>query len=177
MSLQYYGQYITCDTETDVLALTGRPGDVAFALDTKMRYQYLTTGTWFPTDALRVLRGSATVNLMATGTTKICTIAPTSFRFVALGIHAEATALTGTVVTQPTLAVGATATNYSDIAASQGLTGLLTTLGLTSTNALTLTSARAALTGSTDIFAKVNTAAIGPTAYTARFDLFGYFEV
>jgi hypothetical protein len=174
--VEYTGTYTTCTTEADVLALTGKEGEIAYAKDTKMRYMF-NGAAWFPTDAVRVLRGTTNVNLSATGSTKILSIPPTSFRFIVLGIHIEAITLTGTVITQPTLAVGATSPNYNDIAASQGLTGLLTTLGLTSTNALTIANARAAIVGATDIYAKVNLAAIGPSAYTARLDIFGYFEL
>ncbi|THG30665.1 hypothetical protein [Naasia lichenicola] len=178
VGVQYYGQNQVWDSEANMMATTGRPGDLAYASDTTMFYRSNGSG-WFPTDALRVLRGTAPVNLAATGSTLIYTLAPTSFRFVVIGVHVEILSLTGNVLTQAQLAVGATGPNYADIAASQGLLGTLAGIGLTSSNALTLASARAALNGGTAVYAKVNTPATGLplTAYTARLDLMGYFQV
>lgn len=176
--LQNYGQYIVFDTEAEVFAANGNPGDIAYAGNTKLRYMCFGGTSWFPTDATRVIRGTSNVNLLSATAQKILTIPSTTYRFVVLGIHAETVTLTGSIVTQANLSAGATSPNYTDIAPAQGLvSGLLSAIGLGSTNALTLAASRAPLTGSTDIYVKVNLGAIGPSAYTARFDLFGYYEV
>lgn len=176
MAIKYTGSYITCDTEADVLAMPGRPGDVAYAVDTDMRYKS-NGASWFPTDALRVIRGTGIIDLKTAASTKILTIPPTTFRFVVVAAHLEITDLVGTVVLQSTLSIGTVAAAYNNIVAAQLLNGILQSVGLTSTNSLTLTSAVAALAGSTDVYAKVTIPATGPSSYKARIDLMGYYEV
>lgn len=175
---RYFGQYLAYETEEEIMFLPGKAGDVAYAFDTKLRY--MSNGSsWFPTDALRVIRGTAVVDLRAAAATKILTLPPTSYRFVVLGAHVEVTELTGSIVTQPSLSVGTNSSSYNNLFTNTGLAGLLTAVGLTSSNSLSLASAAPALPGASDVYAKVNVGPIGVglTAYKARIDLMGYFEI
>jgi len=176
MAIKYYGQYIAADTEAEILLMSGKAGDVAYAADTKLRYMY-NGNDWFCTDALRVLRGTATVDARTVGNTKILTIPSTTFRFVPLGAHVEVTSLTGTVILQPTLSVGTNSPNYNNLFTATGLVGLLSAVGLTSNNALNLANAISPLAGGTDVYARVSIGATGPTVYVVRIDIMGYYEV
>lgn len=176
--VQFSGSYITFDTEANLVASIGRPGDVGYALDTDMRYK--SNGTaWFPTDALRVIRSQNTISMTATGATKIITLPPTVFRFIALAAHVELISLTGTVITPGTISVGTNSTAYNNIFSNSavGSSSLLGSVGLVNTNALTIAQSLAALNGSTDIYARVNLAEIGASVQLIRIDMMGYYEV
>jgi len=174
--ITYYGQYISAETEAEILLMNGKAGDVAYAADTKLRYMY-NGASWFPTDALRVLRGTTPIDVKTAGNTKVLTLPATSFRFVPVAAHVEVLTLTGTVILQPSLSLGTNATSYNNLFTSSPLSGLLTTVGLTSASALSIANAVAPLAGSTDVYAKVNITATGATTYTLRADIMGYFEV
>jgi hypothetical protein len=174
--INYYGQYISADTEADILALAGKPGDVAYAQDTKLRYMY-NGSSWFPTDALRVVKSTATVDAKTVAATKIITLPNTVFRFVAIAAHIEVVTLTGTVVVQPSLSIGTNSTAYNNLFTSSILTGTLTAVGLMSPAALSVANAIAPLAGGTDVYARVNIATTGATVYALTIDLMGYFKV
>lgn len=175
MPLKYYGQYLCYDTEAEVMATNGKAGDVAYAMDTDLRYR--SNGiSWFPTDALRVLRSTVTIDGKTVANSKVITTPPTSFKFVPLGGHVETVAAAG-VVTQPTISAGTNATNYDNLFTSTILSGLLTAGGLSSPNALTLAKNITPLPGSTDVYVKVPTLGTAvATTFTFKVDLMGYFK-
>lgn len=177
MAINYYGQYINADTEAEIITFNGKAGDVAYAVDTNIRYLCVSGTNWRPTDAVRILRGVANVDAKSLGNTKIYTFPSTIFRFVPIGVHAEYVTMSGTIGLAPTITVGTNATTYNNIATSSGLATLLSSLGLTSPSAFTIANNVAPLTASTDVYARVTGTATLYTSYTVRLDIFGYYEV
>lgn len=176
MAIKYYGQYIAADTESEILLITGKAGDVAYATDTKMRYAFNGTA-WLPNSVVQVLRSTVTLNGKATGSTLIYTVPPTSFRFVPVGAHVEAIAATGTGILSPSVSVGTNSTAYNNIFTSTLLSSLLASAGLVQPSALSIANAVTPLTNGAQIFANVNAAATGYTTYTFQVDILGYYKV
>lgn len=177
MAIQNYRQILQTDTEADILAISsGQMGDLAYAKDTKLSYRF--DGTqWVPTDALRILRGTATVNAKNTGNTTIYTMPNTSFRFVPLAAHAEAISITGAIGVNPTISIGTNASSYNNMFSSSLLDSILNATGITKPYALTIATNVPALTASTNIVARVSGAATLYTTYTIRIDIMGYYEI
>lgn len=117
-----------------------------------------------------------TVNLLSTGSTQLFTTENGTQRFVPMFIHLEVTSLTGTIVTGASFSVGSNSTSYNNLlpitASSTGILGNL--FGIQQFNVLTA-AATTSIAANTSIFLKVTTAAVGPTVYTVRPDVIGYY--
>ena len=175
MAIRDYGQYIVTDTEAELLLLTPHIGQIGYPADTKIRLLY--TGSWVPNAAVQVLRGQANVDGKSVANTTIYTMPSTSFRFVPLGAHVEVTSVSGTVGVMPTVSMGTNSPNYNNLFTGSALNSLLTTLGVTQTNALAIASTVNPITGDTALTARISVAATLFTTYSFRIDVLGYYEV
>src|ERR1044071_3921221 len=174
MSIKEYSQYLVTDTEAELLALSPMPGTIGWPMDSKVRVLYDGT-SWKPSAAIQILRGTVEINGKATGNTKIFTTPNTSFKFVPIGIHVEYTDITGVLGLAPNITIGTNPTTYNNIASSNALATLLSSVGLVSPSAFTIANAIPPIVKNTDIYARVTTAATLYTAYKLRADIFGYY--
>src|SRR5882762_3602360 len=117
-----------------------------------------------------------TFNALATGATVLTTIENGTQRFVPVFFHLEVKTLTGVVGTGATFSVGTNASTYNNILAAQttGTTLLGSLNGLQQYNILTISTA-GSIAPNTAINVNVTIAAIGPTVYTLRPDIIGYY--
>lgn len=173
--LNAYSQYLVTDNEAELLALTPLAGVIGYPLDSKVRCIYDGT-VWRPSAAIQILRGAVEINGKTTGNTKVFTTPNTSFRFVPIGVHVEYTDITGVLGLAPNISVGTNAASYNNIATSNALATLLSSVGLVSPSAFTIASAVQPLPGNTDIYVRVTSIATLYTSYKLRADIFGYYE-
>ena len=164
------------DTEAELLLLSPNAGDVAFALDTNLGYQYSGTA-WAPSGNVRLVKGSANLDCKTAGNTAVVMMVPagTSFRFLCLAAHIENISITGTIGIAPSVSAGTNATTYNNVFSSSLLATLLT--GSTQTNALTIANTNSPIVANTTITARCNVAATLYTTYVVRVDIMGVYLV
>lgn len=160
--------------QSDLASWTAKNGQLGFCLDVKTTFSYDSAGVaWMPLARTVVKTSNVTINGLATGNTKIFTIEPSNLKFYPVMVIFRAINISGTV-TPPTVSIGTNSTNYNNITTSSLLSTLLNTIGATN-GAPGMVTTSPALSGNTDVYAKVSIAAIGATVYQFQVDIIGYY--
>lgn len=173
MAAPLYRQTLYIDTASN-LPTVSDDGQIAYILDSQSSVTYSTaTSSWNPVGRQMVFKSSVSVNAKTLASTLIYTLPASPLYFYPTQIVPRNVNISG-VTTGPSVSIGTNATSYDNIASTQLISTLLSTVAV-SNGVPQNTSYSPALSGGTAIYAKVTTAAIA-TNYTLKYDILGFYD-
>lgn len=172
-----FQQPVTFDNAAEMFAVTqADAGQIAFCRDTKLVFTWDGVSTWMPSNRVVVKKSGIPVNGLATGNTKIYTLETIpGMVFYPTKVIMRKASQAGTVITQPVVTIGSNAPSYDNIATNSLLTSILGTLSIGS-GGPGINTFSPPLASGADIYARISTTAIGPTALTFTVDIEGYYD-